>query len=105
MTTKATTATSEPTGEHNDTSPRPAPAAAEDRTDNLTGGSTAVRVEGGRARLLWATPKPGFRLESSGDSEEVDVRFSSESHESRLRASWDNGPQAEVEENEENEER
>jgi hypothetical protein len=101
VTTKTTTSTtSESNGEHHDTSPPSAPAQAEDRTYNLTGGSAAVRFEGGRARLLWATPKPGFRLESSGDSEEVDVLFRSDNHESRLRASWDNGPQAEVEENE-----
>jgi hypothetical protein len=87
------------TGEHDDTqSPPPAPGAAEDRTYNLTGGSAAVRFEGGQARLLWATPRPGFQLDSSGDSEDVDIRFRSDSHESRLRAYWDNGPHAEIEE-------
>jgi hypothetical protein len=99
VTTTATpSTTSGPTGEHHDPSPQPAPATAEDRTYNLAGGSATVRFEGGRARLLWATPRPGFRLESSGDSEEVDVRFRSEAHESRLRAYWDNGPQDETEE-------
>jgi hypothetical protein len=98
-TTPATTSTTtRPTDEHNDTSPPPAPAQAEDRTYNLVGGSAAIRFEGGRARLLWATPRPGFRLESSGDEDQVDIRFRSEGHESRLRAYWDNGPKAEVRE-------
>jgi hypothetical protein len=99
VTRPATTpTTSKPTDEHDDTSPPPAPARAEDRTYNLVGGSAAVRFEGGRARLLWATPRPGFRLESSGDEDQVDILFLSDGHESRLRAYWDNGPKAEVEE-------
>ena len=34
----------------------------------------------------------------SGSSSNVDVRFESDSHESRLKAFWNNGPQAEIEE-------
>lgn len=78
----------------------PAGAAPEDRTFQLVGGTVGVRFENGGARLLWATPKPGFRVESSGGSDEVDVRFRSGDHESRLEAFWDNGPQSEVEERE-----
>ena len=62
------------------------------------GGTVGVRFENGTARLLWATPKPGFEVDSSGSTDQVDVRFRSDSHESRLRAFWENGPQAEVEE-------
>jgi hypothetical protein len=87
----ATTATTATTG--------PAPTgAAEDRTYDLTGGSVGVRFENGTARLLWATPAAGFRAESHGGGDQVDIRFRSDTHESRLRAFWDNGPQAEVEE-------
>jgi cytoskeletal protein RodZ len=72
--------------------------AAEDRTYDLTGGSVGVRFQNGTARLLWATPAAGFRAESHGGGDEVDIRFRSDTHESRLRAFWHDGPQAEVEE-------
>jgi hypothetical protein len=87
----ATTATTAVTG------PTPT-GATEDRTYDLIGGSVGVRFENGTARLLWATPAAGFRAERHGGSDEVDVRFRSETHESRLRVFWDNGPRAEVEE-------
>jgi hypothetical protein len=76
----------------------PRAPAAEDRTYQLVGGTVGVRFENAGARLLWATPKPGFRVESSGSSDNVDVRFRRDDHESRLKAFWDNGPQSEVEE-------
>jgi hypothetical protein len=72
--------------------------APEDRTYQLVGGTVGVHFENGGARLLWATPKPGFRVDSSGSSDQVDVRFRSDDHESRLNAFWDNGPRSEVEE-------
>ena len=73
----------------------------EDRTYQLVGGTVGVRFENGGAWLLWATPKPGFSVETSGGgSDQVDVRFRGEDHESRLEAFWDNGPQADVEERE-----
>ncbi len=77
-----------------------APATTEDRTYDLIGGSVGVRFENGQAHLLWATPKPGYTTESSGSSSNVDVRFEQVdgSHESRLRAYWNNGPQQEIEE-------
>jgi hypothetical protein len=37
-------------------------------------------------------------VESKGSGSAVDVRFSSDSHESRLKAFWDNGPAQEIEE-------
>jgi cytoskeletal protein RodZ len=70
----------------------------EDRTYQLSGGSVGVRFENGEAHLLWATPNPGFSVESSGSASTVDVRFRNDSHESRLKAFWDNGPQSEIEE-------
>jgi len=74
------------------------PSAPQDRTYQLAGGSVGVRFENGAAHLLWATPNTGFSVDSNGDSSSVDVRFRSESHESRLKAYWDNGPQQEIEE-------
>jgi hypothetical protein len=77
----------------------PAPAAPDDRTYQLVGGTVGVRFENGTAHLLYATPNPGFTTSTSGSSDHVDVRFESDSHESRLRAEWNNGPQATTEEN------
>ena len=74
------------------------PVAPEDRTYQLVGGSVGVRFANGKATLLWATPTSGFSVESEGDSSSVDVRFSTDSHESRLKAFWHEGPQAEIEE-------
>ncbi|MEY2453234.1 MAG: hypothetical protein QOD92_2808 [Acidimicrobiaceae bacterium] len=73
-------------------------APPEDRTYQLIGGTVGVRFENGEAHLLWATQNAGYSVESSGSSSNVDVRFESDSHESRLKAYWDNGPQAETEE-------
>ena len=73
-------------------------AAPVDRTYQLVGGSVGVRFENGEAHLLWATPNSGFSVDSSGDSSSVDVRFESDSHESRLKAFWSGGPQQEIEE-------
>jgi cytoskeletal protein RodZ len=77
-----------------------ATGVAEDRTYQLVGGSVGVRFENGEAHLLWATPNSGFNVDASGSDSNVDVRFESlnGSHESRLKAYWDNGPQQEIEE-------
>ena len=80
------------------TTAQPPTGAAEDRTYDMVGGSVGVRFENGAARLLWATPAAGFRAERRGEGGDVDVRVRSDTHESRLRAYWDSGPQAEVEE-------
>lgn len=82
------------------TSAPTAATATTTRTYQLVGGTVGVRFENTGARLLWATPKPGFRVDSSGSSDQVDVRFRSDAHESRLKAFWENGPQSEVEERE-----
>jgi hypothetical protein len=84
--------------EHNSSSSSPPASSPEDRTYQLVGGSVGVRFENGAAHLLWATPKTGFSVESSGPGSQVDVRFRSDSHQSRLRAFWENGPQQEIEE-------
>lgn len=75
-------------------------APPEDRTYQLVGGSVGVRFEDGEAHLLWAQPNAGYTVDSSGSSSNVDVRFSEidGDHESRLKAFWNGGPQAEVEE-------
>jgi hypothetical protein len=70
-----------------------------DETYQLIGGTVSVRYENATARVLWATPAPGFEVENEGgDDATVDIRFSNDDHESRLRAFWNNGPQHTIEE-------
>ena len=76
----------------------------EDRVYQLEGGSVAIRFQDGAAHLLWATPNrdEDYRtdqVEENGGT--VDVRFRNEQHESRLRAYWDDGPHADIEESSE----
>ena len=62
------------------------------RTLVLTGGSMAVRCVGTVARLVYASPREGYRYstETSGRST-ISVRFRSSAHESRGRASCGTG--------------
>lgn len=69
------------------------------RTFTLTGGSVAVSFAPDNLSVLWATANPGFTSEikkASGD--EIVVEFESDNHESKLKATWDNGPVHEIEE-------
>lgn len=56
------------------------------RTFDVTGGTVGVRVGAEAVELLFATPRSGFAVDvrSRGPSR-VDVRFSSDDHESRFR--------------------
>lgn len=66
----------------------PAPAA-ETRTYSLVGGEVSLRFDGDRVEVLWATPNRGFNVEveTSPDGSEVSVRFRSDTHRSRVKAS------------------
>lgn len=103
--TTGTTGTTAGTGPDSSTAPTTGPAGGdavsepEDRTYELVGGTVRVRFAGGRADLLSASPRAGFRIQRhSGSPGEVRVTFRSDDHESRFRAWWDNGPQDRIEE-------
>ena len=70
----------------------PATPAATSRTFALVGGTASVSCRGGSPSLNWATPNPGFEVEtgSSDGGAQVEVRFRSDTHESRLEA-WCSG--------------
>ena len=74
-----------------------APAApAVTRTIVSDGGQVAVRYEAGRVELLWARPDSGFTVDvDKAGPAEVDVRFESDDHRSRVRAFWRDGAPAE----------
>lgn len=70
--------------------PTPPGAPATDppatQTLELVGGTVAVRDDGTAVRLVFATPRPGFAVDvRDRGPDRIDVRFSSEAHESRLR--------------------
>ena len=64
------------------------------RTFGLVGGTAEVSCRGNVASLDWATPNSGFSVEtgSSDSGTQVEVRFRSDAHESRLEA-WCSGGQ------------
>lgn len=67
-------------------------AAVETRTVTSVGGSAAFRFDGSTIEVLWSTPEPGFHVEIHRDAPgDVDVRFESDSHESRIKADNENG--------------
>ena len=82
-----------------ESSSTPASGTTEDRTFTLEGGTVRVRYANGAAQFLWATVNDGFTEETKSTSPQVDVRFQSETHESRLNAWWQDGPQFKIEEN------
>jgi len=73
--------------------PPPAPTSST-RTFSLVGGSASVTCRGSQVSLDWATPNSGFWVETgtSDSGTKVEVRFRSDSHESRLEA-WCSGGQ------------
>jgi hypothetical protein len=66
--------------------PEDAPAAGPTTSYTLEGGSIGVRCTGSTIELVYSSPAQGFGSEvnSSGPSE-VDVRFESDSHRSRIK--------------------
>lgn len=62
------------------------------RTASSVGGSAAFEFDGTTITVLWSTPEPGFHVEIHRDAPgDVDVRFESDSHESRIKADNENG--------------
>lgn len=73
---------------------------SQDQSIESQGGTVTVRFENGEAHLLFMAAATGFSCEDNSNSSTVDVRCKSitGSHESRITAFWDNGPQHTVEE-------
>ena len=64
------------------------------RTFSLVGGTASVTCSGSQITVNWATPNSGFEVEidSSSGGGTIEVRFRSDTHESRLEA-WCSGGQ------------
>jgi hypothetical protein len=74
----------------------PARTATANRTFALVGGTANFSCSGGQIVLNWATPNQGFVVEtdSSDGGAQIEVRFRSDSHESRVEA-WCSAGQVE----------
>ena len=57
----------------------------------LVGGTAAVSFSPNSIQVMWATPAPGFRVETHTEGLLLEVEFKSEDHESKLTAWWDGG--------------
>jgi hypothetical protein len=79
-------------------SPPPASGtSATTRTFALIGGTASFSCSNGQISLNWATPASGFQVDdisSSDGGAQIEVRFRSDSHESRVEA-WCSGGQVE----------
>ena len=88
-------AENDPADNHDEQSPEPAPTSApasSTRVFSLTGGTVSVTCTGNAISLNSATPAAGFTIDSEQkDGGRVEVRFRSDSHESRLEVSCHNG--------------
>ena len=76
------------------TNPPARPAPTDTRTFALVGGTASVSCTGDLITLNWATPNGGYQVEtgSSSGGAQLEVRFRSDTHESRLEA-WCSGGQ------------
>lgn len=74
--------------------PPPPPATTNTQTFSLIGGTASVSCTGSQVTLNWATPKSGFQVETGTASggAQIEVKFRSDTHESRLEA-WCAGGQ------------
>jgi hypothetical protein len=62
------------------------------KTASSMGGSAAFQWDGTTIEVLWSTPEAGFTVEIHRDAaDDVDVRFESASHESRIKADIEHG--------------
>ncbi len=72
----------------------PPPASNSSRTFQLQGGTVDVTCQNNQISLYWATPNSGFQAETDWHNSNtvLEVRFTSDTHESRIQA-WCSGGQ------------
>lgn len=86
-TTTTTTTTAPPS-----TTTTTTTAAVTNQTYDLIGGTVTLTVGNGEVNLVSAVPRPGFDTdyEHTGPKE-VEIKFESNDHKSKLEAQWENG--------------
>ena len=98
-TASAPPSTTTPRGGGQPTAPPPPPTSPPTSTNTRTlaavGGTASFSCSGSQIGLNWATPNSGFQVDDVGSSNggaQIEVRFRSSSHESRVQA-WCSGGQ------------
>lgn len=83
-------------------SPSPTPTStsqqSELRSYQVVGGSVTLRFSPAKVEVVSVSPNPGFRVEIEDEGYELRVDFESETHRSRVKGWWENGPRDEVKE-------
>jgi len=96
----SSTTTAPPGSAPTTTAVPPDGASATTRTYRMEGGVVTLRFSPAGVELVGATPNEGFGVDSEPEhGNGVKVEFESDSHESRVDAWWDGGPQVERREN------
>lgn len=66
-------------------------------TFDVTGGAAALRFSPDGVTVVWATPDPGYEVESEpGDGNGWRIEFEGDAGQSRIDAWWDGGPRSRV---------
>jgi len=80
--------TTSPGPSQSPTTPPARPGPTDTRTFALIGGTASMSCAGDQISLNWATPNGGYQVEtgSSNGGAQLEVRFRSDTHESRLEA-------------------
>lgn len=73
-------------------------AEAIEQTFELIGGRAAVSFSPTEILVVWATPEPGYTVESHPEDGGIEVEFNNGVHESKLEAWWADGPRFETRE-------
>jgi hypothetical protein len=75
----------------------PAVAPIEQAFD-LVGGRVAISFSPSEVAVVWATPAPGYTVDSHPEDGGVEVEFDNGEHESKIEAWWADGPRFETRE-------
>jgi hypothetical protein len=77
-----------------------APAAGQTMTFSVVGGTAVIEFSPSAVEVKWATPAPGYDVDTEPEDGGVKVEFESEERRSRIDAWWAGGPQHRIREDE-----
>jgi len=69
-----------------------------EQTFDLIGGRAAIRFTPEAVVVAWATPAPGYTVDTHAEDQGVEVEFKNGAHESKIEAWWAGGPRFEISE-------
>jgi hypothetical protein len=98
--TATTAATASPTTTAPPSSTTTTAVPSETHTYRLVGGTTTLEFSPAGVHEVASSPNPGFSVKTEPEGTGLRVQFESDSHRSRLDASWSNGPEVRPREDE-----